>query len=48
MEKEQLIKHLNNIKVGLNIMEAVGDISNDTKETLDNAIESAIRMAILI
>lgn len=46
MEKD-LIKHLNNIKAGLFMLEAIGEISKDAKNTLNEAIESAIRMAML-
>jgi hypothetical protein len=42
---EQLIKHLQNIKVATQLMRVTGDISDTGKSDLDYAIDEAIKLA---
>lgn len=42
---EQLIKHLQNIKVATQLMRVTGDISETGKSNLDYAIDEAIKLA---
>lgn len=42
---EQLLKHLQNIKVATQLMRVTGDISQDGKSKMDDAIDDAIQLA---
>lgn len=42
---EQLIKHLQNIKVATQLMRVTGDISETGKSNVDYAVDEAIKLA---